>query len=182
MSDSFINITKIKSTNTNDNSLKVFQVQPYKNSVTIMHVGNMVKLYDINMHTFDIGDKFMCHMVNKIYDIQLLWEKLLYVEPMIQIISILICEKNNNYPFAHLCINFHPIFDNINKDTIESTYLSSKDNIINIFGKYSISLHLKSGKMIYLDSDYEFLNRESMITDLAEYLLDDEIIKFLCDV
>jgi len=183
MTDTFINITQIKSTN-NDKLFKVYQIQPQINFATIMHVGNMEKLYDIELHAFNIEDKFTCHLVNKIYDLQLLCEELLCPEPKIQIICILICVAGNEYPFAHLTINFHvhPKFEEINKDTLELKHLSSKNNIINIIGKYSISLHFNNGKMVYLEENYEYVDKQTMVTDLCEYMLEEEIINLLNNV
>jgi len=188
MTDTFINITQIKPTN-NDKLFKVYQIQPQINFATIMHVGNMEKLYDIELHTFNIEDKFTCHLVNKIYDLQLLCEELLCPESKIQILSILICTMGNDYPFAHLAINFHvyPIFEEINKNILESKHLeskhlSSKDNIINIIGKYSISLHFNNGKMVYLEENYKYVDKQTMVTDLCEYMLEEEIINLLDNI
>ena len=67
--DTYINITDIKPT-LNNNTIKVYQPQPQKTSIILMHVGNVSKVCDINMDTINIENKFTCHLVNKIYDIE----------------------------------------------------------------------------------------------------------------
>jgi hypothetical protein len=57
--------------------------------------------------------------------------------------------------------------------------LSTRDNIIPISGKYSISLHLNSGKMVYLESDYQFEDKPTMVTHLYEYLMDTNVLDLL---
>lgn len=170
MSNNFINITQIKHTEINTGK-KVYQVQPHKNSIVIMHVGNMPKIYDVNISTFDTNN-FTCHMVNKIYDIDLLNEQLLCAESQVQLITVLICINKNNYPSAFLSFNFHPV-------KLETEYLSTKDNVIHINGHYSISLHFNSKKLIVLDIITEFIDINDVMTTLCEILFDDEIINLI---
>jgi len=171
MSDNFINITEIKHTEINTGK-KVYQVQPHKNSIVIMHVGNMPKIYDINISTFDTPNNFTCHMINKIYDIDSLNEQLLCTESQIQLITVLICINKNNYPSAFLSFNFHP-------KNLETEYLSTKDTNIHIDGHYSISLHLNNKKVIILDIIDEFIDIDDIMTSLCEALIDEEVINLI---
>ena len=171
--DTYMHITELKPNN-NNATVNVYQIQPQKNLATIMQVGILSKVCDINMHTFQIENKYTCHIINKIYDIELLQGNVLRDDPSIQILSIIICLNNNDYPFAHISINFH--FEQI-KDIQQN--LSTKDNIIPISGSYSLSLHLNNGKMVYLESDYKFIDKKTMVTDLCEYITDPDILELL---
>lgn len=175
MEDDFISITQIKSTTVlnqnDDNAIKVYQIHPYQNYINIMHVGSMPKMYDINIHSFNISNSYTCYMVNKIYNISLLNEQLIQSYPLVELISVLYCVNNNNYPSAYLAINFHP--------QLEKEYLSSKDNIINIMGHYSISLHFNNGKAVIIDDNYEFDNKDSMLLELHNYATDTDIISLI---
>jgi hypothetical protein len=171
MSNNFINITQIKHNEINTGK-PVYQVQPKKNSIIIMYVGNMSKIYDINISTFDTPNNFKCHMVNKIYDTESLNQQLFATESQIQLITILICINENNYPSAYLSFNFHPT-------KLEKEYLSTKDNIIHINGNYSISLHFNNKKVIILDIINDFIDIDTIITNLCEVLIDEEVIDLI---
>jgi hypothetical protein len=174
MDNKFIPITELVQPNKN---LKVYQIQPHKNSSTIVHVGNMEKVYDIDIHTFEI-DNLKCYITNKIYNLDLLCESLLLESPQIQIIDILYCVNDNNYPSAHLSINFHPTFSNIDKNKLETIYITEKDKVVHIDGYYTISFHLNNGKVIILDDKYEFTDKDTMLVDLYEYANDEDVINF----
>ncbi len=170
MSD-FIKITDLKHSNINTEK-KIYQVQPHKSSIVILHVGNMQKIYDINISTFNTPNNYTCHIINKIYDIDLLNEQLLNSNSQIQLITVLICLNKNNYPSAFLSFNFHP-------KKLETNYLSTKDNIIHIDGKYSISLHLNNKKIIKLEDVDEFIDNDNMMIKLYGLVFDEDVINLI---
>lgn len=145
---------------------KIYQIQPHKDNIVIMHVGNMPSLHNVNIKTVDVND-FICHFVSKIYD-----EELLMNTPdVLPIIQVLICINENKYNSAHLSYNFH---------TSDRT-TSTKDNINKIIGKYSISLHYNNKKIIIFD-DIEFIDYNTMIMDLYDLLLSDSIIAIIKNI
>lgn len=169
MTQEFIQITQLISDNTQHDN--VYQVQPRSNHVIIMHVGNMPKLYDININTIDLDTNLKCHIINKMYNTQLLNEQLLTSKPLVQIITILICLSNNG-PRASLSFNFTP-------KTLPKQFISSKDNIINIPGQYSISLYLNNNKTVCLETLNNFEDNEAIMLKLCGYLFDENIINLI---
>lgn len=172
MDDEYVKIMDIvkddnKNDVVNDNLIKVYQLQPYKNSALIMHVGNMINVFDQNIHTIDI-ENLKCHIVGKIYDNDKLEKHL--DNKIIPIITVLICKDNNNYPSAYLSYNF-------NVKNVENNYLSTKDNKIFIDGNYSISLHLINKKYVVLECMDDYVGQDDMMEQLTKYLLDEEILK-----
>ena len=148
---------------------KVYQIQPQNNKATIMHVGNLSKIFDQNIKTFDI-QKFKCHMTSKIYDIDTLQPYLSIKQ--IPIINISICINNNNYPSAHLSYNFIP-------NNIGDEYVSTKENIILIDGNYTITLHLINGKYTTLETNIKYTNPQTMMDQLIAYLCDDSVMQMI---
>lgn len=169
MSDEYVKIVDIVKKDIEDNINKVYQLQPHKNNALIQHVGNMLNVYDQNIHTIDIKN-YKCHIVGKIYDTDKINK---YVNnKCIPIITILICENNNNYPSAYLSYNF-------NFNILGSEYLSTKDNKIFIDGSYSITLHLINKKCAILKTFNEYIGQDDMMEQLTMCLLDDEIFKMI---
>jgi hypothetical protein len=160
-----------------NNTIKVYQIQPSQKSAKIMHVGDLPKMYDVNIHTFEI-ENFKCTMVNKIYNMDNLCGNLLNDTFKISLISVLYC-VNDNCPVAFVSLNFHPSFGKIDKNELESKYLSSENMIINIDGFFTLSLHLNNKKMIILDDDYEYQNNDDMMADLFGYANDNDVVEII---
>lgn len=160
-----------------NNNIKVYQIQPSQKSAKIMYVGDMQKLYDVNIHTFDV-ENLKCRMVNKIYNIDNLCENLLGDTCKIPLISVLYC-VSDNCPMAFLSLNFHPGFGQINKIELETKYLSNENMMVMIDGHYTISLHFNNKKMIVLDDDYEYVDNDDMMRDLFGYANDSDVVEIV---
>jgi|688.fasta_scaffold179882_2 hypothetical protein len=196
MEEEFVSLTSLKSNHLddeytdifdNDNNLdelnntctEIYQIQGIQNNKkgVIMKVGLMKELNDVLIKKFDIPKNFRCFLISKIYDSKKLNE--ISKTCRIQMIKMNICYYNNKKynHIATLAYNFNTfVHIKNNQDIINFT--SSKDNIKQLSGFYSVTLHFNengNNKFINIENQTIFPGNTEIMVLLTKYLLDKRV-------
>jgi hypothetical protein len=157
----------------------VYQLQPIlgERNIKILHVGILNKVHDVIINRFDLSMRVNCILISCIYTINSLQE----IESGCRFpICKIIINHNDGVklsPICTICLNYHTFEHKQNNKSI-SEYVSNKDDIIKLYGYYSISLNYDK-KITILETIKEISDMNSIFSKMIKYIKSDVVQNIL---